>query len=76
LRPYLESDQFPIRAAKLAAPGPHLEGEEEHFEVAEFCGHRLTGRKGAHLQVLVQFKGQNEKEWQFCADLAQPPGLD
>jgi hypothetical protein len=76
LRPYLTTEAFPARAAKLDAPKPTKEGGEEHFEVAEFCGHRLTGRGGVHLQVLVQYKGYLEKEWQFCEDLSKPPGMD
>jgi hypothetical protein len=46
LRPYLETEAFPVRAAKLKAPKPTKESGEEHFEISEFCGHRLTGRGG------------------------------
>jgi hypothetical protein len=76
LRPYLTTTLFPTRAATLVAPAPQLEGNEEHFEIEKFCGHRQTGRDGRYLQILVQYKGSTEKEWQFCADLSSPPGLD
>jgi hypothetical protein len=76
LRPYLTTDAFPGRAARLAPPEPTMEDLEQHFDIEEFCGHRLTGRGGMHMQILVQYKGYHEKEWQFCLDLSAPPGLD
>jgi hypothetical protein len=39
LKPYLTTDAFPSRAARLAPPKPRMEGEEQHFEISEFCGH-------------------------------------
>jgi hypothetical protein len=76
LKPYLTTDAFPSRAARIAPPKPRMEGEEQHFEISEFCGHRLTGKGGVHLQILVQYTGFHEKEWQFALDLSEPPGLD
>ena len=75
LRPYLTTENFPARTAKEAAPEVQKELDGEHFEVAAVQGHRLTGHGGRHLQVLVQFKGLHEREWQFAADLSRPPGL-
>jgi hypothetical protein len=76
LRPFLTTEEFPARAARLSAPEPELLDDEQHFEVAEFCGHRLVGKNGRHLQLLVQYKGYHEKEWGFAQDLCEPPGLD
>jgi hypothetical protein len=76
LRPFLTTDEFPARAARLEAPKPQLLNDEQHFEVEEFCGHRLIGKDGRYMQLLVQYKGYHEKEWGFVQDLCAPPGLD
>jgi hypothetical protein len=75
LRPYLTTDIFPARAAREAVPEAQKEGDGKHFEIDGFFGHRLVGKGGKHLQVLVQYKGYREKEWQYVQDLAAPPGL-
>jgi hypothetical protein len=76
LRPYLTTTAFPARAEKQAIPETQLVQNEEHFQVSSFCGHRLVGKGGLHLQFLVQFTGVNQKDWSFAADLSRPPGFD
>jgi hypothetical protein len=76
LRPYLTTNDFPARAARLNIPETQMVGEEEHFIVKEFCGHRLLGKTPGHLQFLVQFTGVNQKNWDWAADLSRPPGMN
>ena len=77
LKPYLTTNAFPARKAREGAEVIQKEMDGDHYEIIKFCGHRLTGKGGQYLQVLVQYKGHaHEKEWQFSEDLCEPPGLD
>ena len=61
LRPYLTTAEFPARAALQAVPETKMVQGEEHFKVQRFYNHRLVGHAGRHLQLLVQFKGIQDK---------------